>query len=672
MAGLRSCLLAGVMLASSLPAQAPAAQGLAERGLAVTFAPLDADQRAREGTATVRARLLALHVERGESPTPTLSPGRFSARFTGAVPLPIRDRYRFRAVGKGDVVLEVNGQKVLSGTLRANRPLDSEPVRLKKGDNEIVATLDSTAFGDATLRVSWSSPDFAFEPIAPELWHCADDPALQHGEARRRGQQLFVEDRCARCHQPTRPVGESAFGELDNEAPDLRRAAERMRPDFMARWIADPQALRSDTLMPKLPLADADVADIAAFLATLGKPLPEPQFTQEQAEQGSETFLELGCVACHVPPAEDRDLAKLGDRIHLGFVPQKWHGAALVAFLRAPRDQAPNTRMPDFKLSPVEATALAAYLLQGRPAADAAPKGNAEHGKYLVARVGCVRCHQLGVTDSSSFAALPGLANAGDKGCLGGSGAPDFHLDAAAKADLRAFLPIADTAPFRRVPADYAARAVAAHRCTNCHSRDSAPSVWARVVTEQVAQHHPVVPSIDPVGQGVPALTWVGEKLQPSWLQKFVTGAGTSPRPWLHARMPAFAADGAAIVAGLLREHGYPPQDDPKQPPDPNQAAVGMELVKMGDGFGCVQCHGIGDQKPVQVFEREGINFKFAAQRLRHDYYSRWLLDPPRIDPESKMPKFADAKGKTPHTKYYGGDAVKQFEAIWQFIQTLN
>lgn len=423
--------------------------------------------------------------------------------------------------------------------------------------------------------------------------------------------------------------------------------------------------------MPKLRLSASEVADVASYLGTLGTPLPEPTFTIQQAEHGSEKFLELGCIACHVPPGDDVALGGLGDRIHLGFVQPKWHGSALIAYLLAPRTIAPHTRMPDFKLSLQEATELTAYLLDGRDKPDDAPTGSADRGKRLVARAGCVRCHPLDVTDSSNFTALQNLP--GKKGCLvAADGAPDFDLDEGEAAALRSFLPVADVAPFRRAPADYAARAISSHRCTNCHGRDGVPSAWSRVVVEQVALNHPVTPAIDPVGQGVPALTWVGEKLQPSWLVKFVTGQQPSPRPWLHARMPAFAADGEAIVAGLLREHGYTPQDDPRVEPDPNQVAVGQRLVKMGEGFGCVQCHAIGEQKAAQVLEREGIDFKLAAVRLRHDYYSRWLLDPIRIDSESKMTRFADRKGKTAFADVYGGDARRQFEAIWNFIQSLR
>src|SRR5207344_2227432 len=91
----------------------------------------------------------------------------------------------------------------------------------------------------------------------------------------------------------------------------------------------------------------------------------------------------------------------------------------------------------------------------------------------------------------------------------------------------------------------------------------------------------------DPIAQGVPSLTWVGSKLQPSWIEGFVTGQHKSPRPWLHARMPVFQQHGASIAQGLVREHGYGPQDEPPVAPDAAIALPGDRLLAQGTGFGC-------------------------------------------------------------------------------------
>ena len=669
-------LLAALATAQDPAATAPPAR---PRGLAVTYEPLDPDQRAKEGTHTYRTGLLSLGVERGETPTPMLSPGMFKATFRAVVPLAVRDRYRFQIAGRGSVRLSINGESVLAGPLRPGRPLETtEPVRLKKGDNELVCEIESNAQGEAQLRVLWAGPTFALEPLAPELlqWP-ADDPDIAAGERLRAGHQLFVERRCAHCHLPERALGESAFGELEQQGPDLRNVGARLHPAWVAEWLADPRAVRPEANMPRLRLEATDAADLAAFLATQGSPLPDQPLPRELGDRGAVRFRELGCIACHLPPDERTDPVTPGRRIALQFVPKKWRAAALVQYLLDPRQSFPDVRMPHFQLDADDARALAAFLLR-TASTPPAVKGDAERGRHLAQRHGCDHCHQLTLPEMGlRFQELRAL-NA-ERGCLAGASgssdkAPDFALTGEQLAALRAFLPHALAATQRRSPLDYAARMVPALRCTNCHGRNSEPSVWARLAAVAAATE-PLPPEQDPVAQGVPALTWVGSKLQPSWMERFVSGREPrepSPRPWLHARMPSFGARGVVVVAGLVREQGYASQDEPEQPPDAQLALQGQRLVKMGEGLGCVQCHGIGSQPPVQVFERQGINFRVASRRLRKDYYMRWLLDPLRIDPEAKMPKFADAKGKTAFTDVLGGDAARQFDAIWHFFRTLE
>ena len=664
--------------ATATPAAQPAApQGARAKGLSLSVAPLDPEQKAKEGVHTVRASLLSLAVERGETVVPALTPGMFSATFRTVLPLSVRDRYRFQIQGKGSVKLLINGESVLSGSMRAGKPLETaEPVKLKKGDNELVCTIESNAQGEAQLRVYWSSTTFAWEPIAPEAMEwAADDAAIAQGEQLRRGHQLFVERHCAQCHQPVRPVGESAFGEFAAKGPDLRRAGSRMRAGWVAEWLKDPHALRPEASMPKMPFTSpADPVDLAAFLATLGAPLQAPTFAADASETGAKRFRELGCIACHTPPEEAKDAKAGSARISLGFVGAKWEPAALVQYLLDPTADYPDVRMPHFHLESEDATALAAYLTKGATA-PAAPKGDAARGRKLASELACNRCHDLELPEQGErFQRIVALQP--EHGCLADkppAKSPQFGLDEADRKALRTYLPRAEAMAQNRAPMDYAARMVPALRCTNCHGRNGSPSVWA--VTSQAAAEalgEPLPPEQDPLAQGIPALTWVGSKLQPSWMERFVTGREKSPRPWLHARMPAFGARGQAVVQGLVREHGYPAQDEPEQAPDNQLATAGQRLVKMGEGLGCVQCHGIGAQPPVQVFERAGINFAVASKRLRREYFMRWLMDPPRLDPDAKMPKYADPKGKTAITDVLEGDAKKQFEAVWNYFRTLN
>jgi hypothetical protein len=47
------------------------------------------------------------------------------------------------------------------------------------------------------------------------------------------------------------------------------------------------------------------------------------------------------------------------------------------------------------------------------------------------------------------------------------------------------------------------------------------------------------------------------------------------------------------------------------------------------------------------------------------------MLDPPRVDISTKMPKFA-ADGKTTAVPALDSNAARQYEALWHYIQTLK
>ena len=68
------------------------------------------------------------------------------------------------------------------------------------------------------------------------------------------------------------------------------------------------------------------------------------------------------------------------------------------------------------------------------------------------------------------------------------------------------------------------------------------------------------------------------------------------------------------------------------------------------------------------MFEAPGINLGYAYQRLQKDYFHRWMLNPLRFEPTTRMPKFAQDDGNTPLTDVLGGKAKDQFEGIWKYL----
>ena len=98
---------------------------------------------------------------------------------------------------------------------------------------------------------------------------------------------------------------------------------------------------------------------------------------------------------------------------------------------------------------------------------------------------------------------------------------------------------------------------------------------------------------------------------------------------------------------------------------------VSKKLIAVQGGFNCISCHGVGKQPAVAPFEAPGINLLDAAQRLRHDYYPRWMIDPTRVDLNTRMPKFSMDGSTTPLKDVLEGNDHRQFEAIWHYLATL-
>jgi cytochrome c oxidase subunit 2 len=111
-------------------------------------------------------------------------------------------------------------------------------------------------------------------PAAYDAW-AARQRALAlapSGESPMRGQEIFMTGACARCHTIS---GTSATGRL---GPDLSHLASRRTlaagtlvndRATLARWIADPGALKPSAMMPPTRLSPSDLDALVAYLGTL-------------------------------------------------------------------------------------------------------------------------------------------------------------------------------------------------------------------------------------------------------------------------------------------------------------------------------------------------------------------------------------------------------------------
>lgn len=639
----RFLTLASIATILLLSLYAPPHTQAVEPGLILRFGETDADARV--------ARQAALFVPAGEPASAYVPAGQVVATWEGILNLESRSRLIFTLEGNGSAKLSVDGELLIA---QLGEP--SEEKRFRTGEHPIKIEYIGPADGDTQIRLFWQERDFGKEPIpASAFTHDASDPILTKQNQLRRGHELIKTHRCASCHGDAGNAG----------APSLNEIGARLESAWLARWIADPKAVRPTAHMPKLFVGEQaakHAADIAQFLSKDAPAATEVAADAEAIAAGGHLFHQQGCIGCHTLDAKGD-----GGRIGLAEVAHKFRPSALAAFLGDPATHHADTRMPHFGFGVDESKTLAAFLrsLATSPAPPLAG-GDPLRGEKLLHQSGCINCHQAGDLKSTlpTQKALPELSSADCKGA-------DFSFAEDEQQVIAAALGTPTPPPIR---AEFAAHEFTALRCAACHSRDGAPAFREQFAGE-VAHLKPPEPPADEEKPGthkaqIPQLDHLGFKLLPNWRERLLKGeVEHKVRPWLPARMPAFPKRAQELAAGFSNLAGLPHEDPAAAPADPEMIKVGTELAGI-TGFTCGTCHGIGDKPAFAVFEGEGPNFRDAGARLRREYFHLWMNDPLRQWPGTIMPKYA-SDGLTPLTQHYDGHSEKQFEAIYQYLRTL-
>ncbi|MCW1885586.1 c-type cytochrome [Luteolibacter flavescens] len=621
------------------------------------------------GAKDTRAdRLPALYVKAGESPTPFLPGGEFSVTWTGKLVLAERQRLSFSFEGEGKATLTIDGEEVHTedGTLGATA---SKSTRFNKGEHDITIVYRSKADGSGRFRLFWEERAFPKQSVPPTVFKTE---AMEEDLARK-GRLLFAENHCSKCH-----MGAAGMTELTEFGPMLLASGSRLNEQWIAEWLANPSAFRHDTRMPDLidestPAGKQQAADLAAWLMTqkVGEAPPAPD--KALAQKGGEHFHRLGCVACHTPAGSEGD----PNRVPLSNVAFKFQPGALSGFLKKPDAWYAHIGMPDFALSDAEADQIAAFLLDESSKTERKPstfpKGDPAKGMEIATALNCGSCHAgtgaMNVTLPTTDAIFKkDWAAAGCVSATPGPKAPRLALDDADRAALVAFSKKGMAPLTRHVPSEYAASKVKALHCTSCHGMDGHASLLdtRHVETKSLVAH--VAGENEKLDQSRPHLTYIGEMLHSSYIEGMLTGkpTGGRPRPWLDMRMPGYTSYATGLADGLARLHGVVPGKAEPVQIDAALAEIGKKIAS-SEGFGCTTCHGVGPVKPSAAFEVEGVNFALSHERLRKEWYIRWMDNPTSVTPGSKMPRYSD-EGKSQRPEL-DGDANKQFEAIWNYIQ---
>ncbi len=543
----------------------------------------------------------------------------------------------------------------------------------------------------------------------------ADVQGLPQAQQIAQGETLFVQLGCHGCHLI------EGYGELPKIGPYLRRVGAKADPSWIVRWVTNPHAFRPHTRMPNFLFKEEEGIALAAYLLDASKQEgeewlqshPEPVGIDPRdpalVDKGQTLVNSLGCRGCHGFSPE-QTATVIGQ--HKDFAPnlariaEKVNARWLYYWLKNPRDYSPTTAMPSLRLSDEEAKAMTSYLMtlgeKTEKAEVVARLSDPEviaRGKGLVRKYGCYGCHNIPGMENEARIGVE-LTTFGSKTLeelfFGNRTEiphtwddwtynklkepriyaterieqlmPQFDL---ADEDIKALRVFLTSRTDQRVPERYVAahgqriqnivngqRLVQYYNCVGCHVIEGKGGYIRALYSDK--------PTFAP-----PILNGEGAKVQPEWVYGFVKKP-ISLRPWLQLRMPTFnlsdeeartLVDYFAALAKLAVPYVYV---DRTKIPSEHVAAAKALMSK--DYFDCFSCHQQGDKKPEGPPEGWAPDLTLAKRRLNPEWVLRWLHDPQKLMPGTKMPSFYPGGPED----VLGGNEERQIEAIRDYLMVLG
>ncbi len=537
---------------------------------------------------------------------------------------------------------------------------------------------DPKSFRPTTRMPRFRLPEDHVQAIAAFVWQAGVEPRFpQHppGDAES-GKVLFQSRGCLGCH--------AVNGEGGSFAADLSRVGEKANYDYLAHWVHNPRErtlpycqvcqgditpadyakadrpfhfdtedslcpicnsemqVQNQTVMPSLRLSPQEARDIASYLITL-----KTDATYQSADYlddpalavtGKRLAANYGCMGCH----------EIGGMENLGKV-----GTDLTK-----EGTKPIERL-DFALKTHEAEMQGWY----------------NHKGFFEAKLRDPAFFDEGKEKNDPLERLK---------------MPDFNLDPEELRGLTSFLLGSGDS---QLPSQF-------YYNPTGPQKDILEGWWV-VKKYNCIGCHEIVPGMKPEildlvmydgerkEQAPPSLVGQGARTDPGWLADFLRNPalsdteihGNGVRAYLGVRMPTFTFSEGEI-GKLVRFFNALANQPIPYPKTHLERLEGKELEMARVAFhvsDCMKCHAGGD--PMTFTElTTAPSFSLIPQRLKPLWVERWLLDPARLMPGTKMPTGLFQRkddrwvilGEIPDTvKEYQGDHVQLFvRYLMQFDDT--
>lgn len=429
--------------------------------------------------------------------------------------------------------------------------------------------------------------------------------------------------------------------------PSLGRIGEKVRYDWLVKWLLDPKSIQPHSSMPSLRLTQDEAGKIAAFLTTLRstkaggesfaefdvKLLDDPKL----ATKGYRHIVRNGCYNCHeidlrVPAVPEAELAADPAKAQSPFA--TWQPVAVQPGKIGIELSAHGSKpLPQFDFGVYHHDVphyrpawLQTKLLEPRYWDAGKYKGNPGE-RLIMPRFGLDRDEARAITT-----VLVGLVE---------DEVPGQYLyrpDARGQAIVRG------------------ERLLKKYNCRSCHMIDGR-GAWGHEAIEagvsaafgDVAMTKQQLKSTQGIETPLaskqylpPPLTGQGTRTRPEWLFHFFKNPGAVEtagkiRPFHLVRMPTFEltdSEAQALVDyfNALEQELDPYPTNPE--PSPELVEEGRKLFARNE---CHKCHSVGSWRSEQFV---GPNFQITRNRNRVDWLHQFLPDPQTYVPGSQMVSF--------------------------------
>ena len=483
------------------------------------------------------------------------------------------------------------------------------------------------------------------------------------------GRKVFESVGCLGCHR----VGDDKRGVSGLDAanfrahgPHLDGTGSKVNAGWLYAWVRDPRGYWHETRMPNLRLSEKEAADVTAYLMSLknedfrARPRPaldrrvrddiilkqylESQYSVAEAKRrleamddrqrtlflGEKTIGRYGCFGCHVIAGFEKtspvgvelteEGSKLVERLDFGFeegnIPHTlpaWVHRKLMEPRVFDRDKEKRPeellRMPKFHFASEEADAIVTAVMS-----------------FTKERIPLAAQRQLGADE-----------RAVEKG--------------------------------RRLVRDY--------NCQGCHQIGEKGGSFRAIVEDQLErsggealQAQALSP---PLLYNERSAIGEGARVQTPWLHDFLKDPSSHVRPWLQVRMPTFGfteEEVNSITRYFAAQDGVPYPYEPQPVVQASAVAVGRNLFEK---WQCVKCHVVAGKLPNQEPSNMAPDLAKVPERLRADWLAKWLADPGRIVPGTRMPaNFPADPSENAFPEILGGEQDRQIEAVRAYLLTLG